>query len=51
MTTSVKDRSRGQADPEAKQYRKSGGEEAKLSYLGHLLMENRNGLTVDAMRT
>ena len=26
---------------------KSGGSEAKLSYSGHLLMENRNGLVVD----
>ena len=38
-------------DPEAKLYRKGSGQEAKLSYLGHLLMENRNGLIVDAMVT
>lgn len=38
-------------DPEAKLYRKGGGQEAKLSYLGHVLMENRNGLIVDAMLT
>jgi transposase len=31
-------------DPEAKLYKKSAGQEAKLSYLGHTLMENRNGL-------
>jgi transposase len=38
-------------DPEAKLYRKGNGQEAKLSYLGHVLMENRNGLIVDAMVT
>jgi len=38
-------------DPEAKLYRKGHGQEAKLSYLGHVLMENRNGLIVDAMVT
>lgn len=38
-------------DPEAKLYRKSNGSEAKLSYLGHVLVENRNGLIVDAMVT
>ena len=35
-------------DPEAMLYRKGKGKEAKLSYLGHLLMENRNGLAVSA---
>ena len=34
-------------DPEAKLARKGGGKEAKLSYSGHVLMENRNGLCVD----
>jgi transposase len=38
-------------DPAAKLYRKGFGQEAKLSYLGHVLMENRNGLIVDAMVT
>src|SRR5271155_176078 len=38
-------------DPEAKLYRKGFGQEAKLSYLGHVMMENRNGLIVDAMVT
>jgi transposase len=33
-------------DPEARLYKKSQGSEAKLSYLGHGLMENRNGLLV-----
>lgn len=35
-------------DPESRLYKKSSGAEAKLSYLGHALMENRNGLVVDA---
>ena len=35
-------------DPEAKLARKGQGKEAKLSYSGHVLMENRNGLAVDA---
>ena len=38
-------------DPDAKLYRKSGGSEAKLSYLGHVMTENRNGLIVEAMLT
>jgi transposase len=38
-------------DPEARLYRKSKGAEAKLSYLGHVLMENRNGLLVQTMVT
>lgn len=33
-------------DPEARLYKKSAGSEAKLSYLGHVLAENRNGLVV-----
>jgi transposase len=33
-------------DPEAKLYRKAIGREAKLSYMGHAVMENRNGLAV-----
>src|SRR3989454_1192299 len=35
-------------DPQAKLARKSDGKEAKLSYSGNLLVENRNGLIVDA---
>jgi transposase len=38
-------------DPEARLYKKSKGSEAKLSYLGHGLMENRNGLLVKTMVT
>src|SRR5215211_5152610 len=38
-------------DPDARLYRKSSGAEARLAYLGHLLMENRHGLIVDAQAT
>jgi transposase len=38
-------------DPDAKLYRKSNGMESRLAYLGHLLIENRHGLIVDAMAT
>jgi hypothetical protein len=38
-------------DSEARLARKGPGKEAKLSYLGHVLMENRNGLVVDARLT
>ncbi len=33
-------------DPQAKLYRKADGREARLSYMGHAIMENRNGLAV-----
>ena len=38
-------------DPEAHLYRKSNHGEFKLSYLGHVLMENRNGMPVAARVT
>jgi transposase len=38
-------------DPDARLYKKSRGAEAKLAYLGHVLIENRHGLIVDAMAT
>lgn len=38
-------------DPEARLYRKSSNTPAVLGYLGHLLMENRNALIVDAELT
>lgn len=39
------------SDPDARLYRKSKGSEAKLSYLGHVLMENRHGLLVQTLLT
>ena len=38
-------------DPDARLYRKSDGRPAQLAYGGHLLMENRSGLIVDARVT
>ena len=38
-------------DPDARLYKKSHGKEPKLSYLGHVLVENRNGLIAAAMVT
>ena len=38
-------------DPEARLARKGPGKEAKLSYAGHVLMENRNGLAVNCCVT
>jgi transposase len=38
-------------DRQARLYKKSKGTEAKLSYLGHVLTENRNGLVVEARVT
>jgi transposase len=35
-------------DPDAKLYRKGNGQPAKLCFMGHVLMENRNGLVVKA---
>jgi transposase len=35
-------------DPDARLARKGDGKEAKLSYSGNLLVENRNGLVIDA---
>jgi transposase len=39
------------SDPDARLYKKSSGSEAKLSYLGHVVVENREGLIVEAMVT
>ena len=39
------------SDPDAKLYRKGNGQAAKLSYMGHALMENRSGLIVQATLT
>lgn len=33
-------------DPDARLYKKGAGKESKLSYMGHALMENRNGIAV-----
>ena len=38
-------------DPDARLYKKAKGQQAKLCYIGHALMENRNGLVVDTAVT
>lgn len=38
-------------DPDARLYKKAMGREARLGYLGHVLMEHRSGLVVKAMVT
>jgi transposase len=38
-------------DPDARSYRKGQGQEAKMSYLGHAVVENRHGLIAAAMAT
>lgn len=40
-----------QTDPDARLFRKGKGKEAKLYFMGHVLMENRNGLVVDTRLT
>lgn len=39
------------SDPDARLYRRSKQAESRLAYLGHLYIENRHGLIVDAMVT
>src|SRR5712691_317417 len=39
------------SDPDCRLYRKAAGREAKLCYMGHATMENRNGLAVAGMVT
>ena len=39
------------SDPDSRLYRKAAGREAKLSYMGHVTMENRHGLAVTGMVT
>jgi len=46
--TRCNDTHESKTDPQAKLLRKGKGREAKLCYQGHLLMENRHGLVVDA---
>ncbi len=38
-------------DPQARLYKKGDGQASRMAYMGHLLMENRNGLIVDAELT
>ena len=45
------DTHRSTTDPDARLYKKARGREARLGYLGHLLMEHRSGLIVNATVT
>ena len=47
----LRDTHESKSDPEARLFKKSAGGEARPSYLGHVLMENRNGLVVAACAT
>lgn len=38
-------------DPESRLYKKAKGQPSKLSFMGHVLMENRNGIAVDSRVT
>lgn len=38
-------------DPDAKLYRKADGQPSRIAFMGHVLMENRNGLVVGATLT
>ncbi len=40
---------RSTTDDDCRLYRKGKGKKAKLTYVGHALMENRNGLVVDGL--
>jgi transposase len=42
---------RSTTDADARLFKKSSGGESKLSYMAHVLMENRNGLVVDTRLT
>jgi transposase len=44
--TRKNDTHRSTTDPDSRLYRKAAGREAKLSYMGHVTMENRHGLAV-----
>jgi transposase len=47
----LRDTHESKTDPEARLYKKSAAGEARPSYLGHVLIENRHGLVVAACAT
>ena len=47
----LRDTHESKSDPEARLYKKSAGGEARPSYLGHVMIENRKGLVVAACAT
>jgi transposase len=50
-TTRRNDTHQSTTDPDARLAKRGPGREAKLSYAGHVLMENRNGFVVDTRVT
>ena len=47
----LRDTHESKSDPEARLYKKSAAGQSQPSYLGHVLMENRNGLITAALAT
>jgi transposase len=47
----LRDTHASRTDPEARLFKRSGAAEARPSYLGHVITENRHGLVVQAMVT
>jgi hypothetical protein len=47
----LRDTHESKSDPEARLFKKSAAGEARPSYLGHVLMENRSGLVLAALAT
>jgi transposase len=47
----LRDTHESKTDPQARLYKKSAAGEVKASYLGHVIVENRNGLVVAARAT
>jgi transposase len=47
----LRDTHESKTDPQARLYKKNAASEAKPSYLGHVMIENRNGLVVAACAT
>jgi transposase len=50
-TSRTNDTHASRTDPDARLYKKTAGAEARLGYLGHVVMENRSGLVVGATAT
>jgi len=49
--TRTNDTHQSTTDPDAQLYRKGQGKEAKLAYLGHVLLDNRHGLVANVCTT
>jgi len=47
----LRDTHESQSDPEARLFKKSAAGESRPSFLGHLMIENRNGLVMAALAT